>query len=1176
MRTLLLFLTTCLSLQGVNPRQVIVTAGELTGYGDFDADGDLDAIIVEQANGLYRVAFQQSDGSLQWSQSRPSGLSSAGALTCGPVRVPGKDAAVIAGRLANQMVLIEPTLAAATSSTEQLLPSGLGPHSVAAIDLPVAGNDPSLMDLVVYTGENSAPNIDQRHIYKSLPGSTSEVLTADPLFLTERASRIRHSTTGTDYLAAMLRGSTDRLRVFHTTTTALPSKQTLNGLRAGSEFLVGPFSGSAQHHALIYLPGDPVLQVSRSNSTALLAPVSHTLEAPIESIAPMGSGSFFVTFGGATQGRLYTLDPAGVPIAGQPFAAPQDSRVAGIIGFNDHKMSILSGPLTGGPATVTADFQFDGSNWKKTGETSLPASGSQVALTNVLLYDGEPLVDAGAKLIETIQVPDWTSGITVTSGGNVQLTPELYGTESSGLTAAGNITISPDSTPTHALGNQQDGAVSLLSLQTFVGLLPPQVTVSPLPGKFTTAVAPILSSPDATTSLFYRFAGESTWQTTSSGAALNPIGDTLSSFTLEYYATSGSGARSPIYQAAYSYFGKPGEIDSDGDGVPDFVEIANGLDPEGGKDQDLDAVDDLYELVLGTDPNDPISTPALPLTLNLQNAFDLAVLPVSPTSLTSFSRPYNEGGSEPPADVYLHSLDGTLLGHEVTRSVAGFVHPTAFFEKVPATDRDLFLIISTSPTFPIQPVVNADYGRELLGLIAVPRQSVGEFVFDYDGVSSTTDAAADWVTAAQGHYLSLTRPVLSEVLSSGDSLSLLLLERLFNEYLHARNPSLPESSFLSLTGFRDPISPLPLEDAVAGRPFSASESELRALQEWLAPNDTGHLLQNVYAALLENIQLTPTTEMMAMKKLSDEIAYYSDFLDSGGAPGLYPNPFDTLRGVVTQMKNKAGQVDGVIDLPGSAQGVGYAQDVSLSPTEFASADFLLAQLLSLMPNRDTVSLTLRVGGDSFAEGQVPLLYDSNILPYELYRSDGTPYLFQEPLPVGAELQVIAFTDRDHLPSSLGIPLDVISAKLSSVPQPAFVDANFNALDDEWELFFFGQPTDPFADADGDGYSNLQELLEGTNPTLAGSFPNSPAIPLGPPPIDIYQLPNGELALESDFPSLYSEQVRFALLIQSDLALPFQKVPGVTADDTGTDLYRVEIPLPADDKRFYRFRLELLN
>jgi hypothetical protein len=51
-----------------------------------------------------------------------------------------------------------------------------------------------------------------------------------------------------------------------------------------------------------------------------------------------------------------------------------------------------------------------------------------------------------------------------------------------------------------------------------------------------------------------------------------------------------------------------------------------------------------------------------------------------------------------------------------------------------------------------------------------------------------------------------------------------------------------------------------------------------------------------------------------------------------------------------------------------------------------------------------------------------------------------------------------------------------------------VDSDLNGLPDWWELQYFGQltGTDPNADPDHDGMSNLAEWIAGTNPTNAAS------------------------------------------------------------------------------------------
>ena len=63
----------------------------------------------------------------------------------------------------------------------------------------------------------------------------------------------------------------------------------------------------------------------------------------------------------------------------------------------------------------------------------------------------------------------------------------------------------------------------------------------------------------------------------------------------------------------------------------------------------------------------------------------------------------------------------------------------------------------------------------------------------------------------------------------------------------------------------------------------------------------------------------------------------------------------------------------------------------------------------------------------------------------------------------------------------------------SLPLHARIDLNANGQSDVWEWIYNANGLDPNADADGDGFSNLQESMAGTDPFDATSFPHNPIV-----------------------------------------------------------------------------------
>ena len=60
---------------------------------------------------------------------------------------------------------------------------------------------------------------------------------------------------------------------------------------------------------------------------------------------------------------------------------------------------------------------------------------------------------------------------------------------------------------------------------------------------------------------------------------------------------------------------------------------------------------------------------------------------------------------------------------------------------------------------------------------------------------------------------------------------------------------------------------------------------------------------------------------------------------------------------------------------------------------------------------------------------------------------------------------------------------------------AYIDLNYNGLSDVYEFIYFNGSADPYADSDGDGVSNYDEMIWGTNPTNAASKVTGPTTTL---------------------------------------------------------------------------------
>lgn len=263
-------------------------------------------------------------------------------------------------------------------------------------------------------------------------------------------------------------------------------------------------------------------------------------------------------------------------------------------------------------------------------------------------------------------------------------------------------------------------------------------------------------------------------------------------------------------------------------------------------------------------------------------------------------------------------------------------------------------------------------------------------------------------------------------------------------------------------------------------------------------------------------------------------------------------------------------------IPGNATR-SYASQLTLTSAQISHARTTPSLIRTSLSPRPILSVQAVVTEDSFADPVPVLTRLDNGLPLCLFDNAGYPFPFPRGLPLlpGTQISVMAYNDRTNFPYEPDSAVEVIGVSLISLPVPAASDADQNAMDDAWELFFFNTTgIDPFGDADGDGYTNLQEFLAGSDPLSAASTPAQSPWPVGPPVVQLVRIAPDLLEARIQFPTAYSGQLGFRLQVNDRLDTPFTETVQ-TAQPSGHDTYAIQIPAPDSAlPSFIRFRLFL--
>jgi len=879
--------------------------------------------------------------------------------------------------------------------------------------------------------------------------------------------------------------------------------------------------------AVGYVRGSKDLSLIPISAPPTLDPaVAVNVPFPVGSVAPARGGidGFLVTALDGSEASHYRITAANVLSLVQSFTPSGGNPIHGLVPVPGRGIMLL----TGKPNLPSSDFEFhiwDGGGWGIKDSGQLPPLAPVVPLSFATLFwfSSEPLVNTDALLIDMVANPDWTSK----SDPNpipAKIFTETYGGTGAGLDNPVSTLPSPPPGANHLVTNQFIDSISLSALDDVLALTLPSLSVSPPSGSYTSTVSVTAFYDEDSTEVFYR---EDEF-----GAPWLPYTEILSisyAATLQFYARDiGSGTPGPIITRTYSFApGDLGTFDSDGDGVPDFVEVENDLDPDGGADTDKDGVTDLDELIDGSDPNDPTDTPAMPISPFTGEGFRILAQANNTTT--------GEGSNGLPEDptlpatltdgepIDLHGVTSNLLG---SASVIELTDPASLAGEL-AADLNIgtpvaegeWLILNSPQFFDLDgPAPETRGGREIYKVIQRPIQIPPTIAPVLSGVDQSADAAV-WIAAADAAYTGYEQVSTITDLNPIDTAHAVVCEAAIYDALLALSLVDPVSLGVPQDIAADPGPPA--LDAIPGyRQFTLfgnrdGDSDRTSLSDPMreALIAEGLSFENLYVALELAISGSPSLTTLTNALYNYHVAHSEPTAPEADVIPLLPLPLDVLRELA-----RGG------DLPADYVGVVTAATVNVAKTELTNA---LATLNTAYRPTDTWTIEVTapvVTGEDYAY----INLDSTN-PVAFYKPNGLPMKIEQGLglAIGMRYSVTGYTDVTGPPGHDA--MEPTNLTVMFVPSASDNDGDGNLLDDEWEEFFFGATgvKSPFDTHPVNGYTYLQLFLIGHDPRdECTELPTEPMIDLAPNDIELIRLPSENLAIKFTFPDAFISHFTF--------------------------------------------------
>jgi len=1128
-----LLLTTTVAALGSVQAAVYESPLEFIAYGDLDGDGNPDGVIVDRATGSFRVAYQVSPGDPAWAESRASGIDNVTGVTIGRLINTSRDALAFTSPSANRINLIDVPDAASPAVPVTVSIPSVGPNLIGASEILGAGNT-AHDDLYVVSEENPG---DRESLVRNTGTAQSSLFDGPLTAARYGADQFEFKLGIAPKLGLFQRGTpADRFVVMNFSgpvpsshlSVSIPIANTIPLRSVAARF--APANPLAQ--MLFYSPGTKLISkfqaVEPSPGTFSIGGVaSFFMPETIQSIQliPHSPSPRLLVLSGATSSNatvatVYSFDGTNNPTA--LYSSTNAAGYNGALALGNGQLSMLVRGADG-RSSGFENRSADGTLLKSGNLPRVtPASGQ----ANVLLFTSDPFVAPSVRSLKSLRAGEWSSAPTLAGGAppSVTVRAERFLSSSNGLGSPANVALgaAPAGT-TYAMVNQYTNPISIFSARSAVGETPAEAKIQPTAGEYPQAIKFSLSANVAGWNLFYRLNATAAWQTYASPVTL------FSNAIVQFYAREGASTRqTQISSAAYRFPKSASEMDSDGDGVPDYVEVANGLNPKDGSDSDGDGRTDLEELICGSQPNNPANLPACP-PMDSQQAFDLVTIPhaLDPNGQAQLALSN--------VLVTAYSPDGRFHTNAYTAPVSA----AARLISIEADSGDRILAQTTDLHFRLTNSGTNSTGHELIGLLPTP--SLTANILPPGNIAASPAA---WIADAAVAMSNAPRHTITNDLTLLDSATAALFEAKVAQILVARG-----------TNWGTNLTLFPWRFGDSDRTHVTSQ-DLLNVESHAGPSLPGYALKPTLAFLRQALEQNASAPVIQFRALISQIhqinaAHFED------NPGALLLPFSVMREFIQSSvlhSNHVPYLSGTVDLAQAFAGAQY--------------------LLGTVPSRPTTNVVIEVAAVSPGEPtQFRLL--GSATPVTLWTKQGHPCPLPDAFNLVAGSRITVFGHVDIAPSGApagGLPIEVISSALTALPVATGPDSDGNLLLDAWENALLGGNGNPFGDDDGDGFINLEEQLAGTDPNNSSNKPSGQPASFVQPVVTLGAT-DSKVALVFDWPAAYVGKFTFGVQATTDLNNSFNPLKAALVP-LGGDTFRVEFETQEPNAQFFRLTIAL--